>query len=159
MLNGFRSTVTRTNSTLYTYTINGADITFARDSSVDLSKTYAKGSSDVVFMQGTITSKTAITLEDPTLTFNGTGSDLFTSLYLQIGGSTMSWSATATGTAQFSGLASLSEGATTVKVYAKLKDTATEADVKFDDLRLSSFTKAEYVSNQNTITSAVGSIS
>lgn len=158
VLNGFRSTVTRNNSgTLYTYTVNGADVTFARDSSVELSKTYAKGSSDVVFMQGTITSKSPITLEDPTLTFNGTGSDLFTTLYLQIGSSTMTWSASATGTAQFSGLATVN-GTATVKVYAKLKDSATTVDVKFDDLRLSSFDKAEYVSNQNTVTSSVGSI-
>jgi hypothetical protein len=109
-------------------------------------------------MQGTVSSKTQVTLEDPTLTFNGTGSDLFTTLYLQIGSSTMSWSATATGTAQFSGIATIN-GSTPVKLYATLKDTATATDVKFDDLRLSSFSKAEYVSNQNTVSSAVGSIS
>lgn len=160
VLNGFRSTVTKT-GTFSTYTVSGADVTFSRDTSVELSKTYAKGSSDVVFMQGTITTKSPITLEDPTLTFNGTGSDLFTTLYLQIGSSTMTWSATATGTAQFSGLATV-DGSATVKVYAKLKDTATSVDVKFDDLRLSTFTtngKAEYVSNQNTVSSSVGSIS
>lgn len=157
VLNGFRSTVTNASATASTYTITGADVTFTRDSSVELSKTYAKGSSDVIFMQGTITSKSAITLEDPTLTFNGTGSDLFTTLYLQIGSSTMTWSATATGTAQFSGLATV-DGAATIKLYAKLKDTATAVDVKFDDLRLSSFDKVEYVSNQNTVSSSVGSI-
>ncbi|MDD3145219.1 MAG: S-layer homology domain-containing protein [Candidatus Gracilibacteria bacterium] len=161
VLNGFRSTVNNTGAAFSTYTITGADVTFARDSSVELSKTYAKGSSDVVFMQGTITAKQAITLEDPTLTFNGTGSDLFSTLYLQIGSSTMTWSATATGTAQFSGLATVN-GSTTVKLYAKLKDTANAVDVKFDDLRLTSFTsngKAEYVSNQNEVKSSVGSIS
>lgn len=162
VLNGFRSTVTTPSSDVFaTYTVTGADITFARDTSVELSKTYAKGSSDVVFMQGTITTKAPITLEDPTLTFTGTGSDLFTTLYLQIGSSTMTWSATATGTAAFSGLATV-DGTATVKVYAKLKDTATSVDVKFDDLRLSSFTsngKVEYVSNQNNVTSSVGSIS
>lgn len=157
VLNGFRSTVTRTTSTLNTYTVNGADVTFARDSSVELSKTYAKGSSDVVFMQGTISSKSAITLEDPTLTFNGTGSDLFSTLYLQIGSSSMSWSATATGTVKFSGVATVN-GTATVKVYAKLKDTASSVNVKFNDLTLASFDKKEYVSNQNTVSSSVGSI-
>jgi hypothetical protein len=109
-------------------------------------------------MQGTITAKQAITLEDPTLTFNGTGSDLFSTLYLQIGSSTMTWSANTGSTAQFSGLATVT-GSTPVKLYAKLKDTATSVNVKFSDLRLASFAKAEYVSNQNTVTSSVGSIS
>jgi hypothetical protein len=110
-------------------------------------------------MQGTITTKNPITLEDPRLTFNGTGSDLFSTLYLQIGSTTMTWSATATGTADFSGIATIN-GTANVKLYAKLKDSANTVDVKFDDLKLSSFIGAkEYVSSQNTVTSSVGSIS
>ncbi|MDD2908049.1 MAG: S-layer homology domain-containing protein [Candidatus Gracilibacteria bacterium] len=159
VLNGFRSTVTST-GTFATYTVNGADVTFARDSSVELSKTYAKGSSDVVFMQGTITTKSPITLEDPSIHFTSTatGGALFSTLYLQIGSSTMTWSADATNTGSFSGLATVN-GTATVKLYAKLKDTANAVDVKFDDLRLDSFAKKEYVSNQNNVTSSVGSIS
>lgn len=163
VLNGFRSTVTNLGTSFAIYTVQGADVTFARDTSVELSKTYAKGSSDVIFMQGTITTKAAITLEDPTLTFtSGTGASyLFDTLYLQIGSSTMTWSSNTGSTALFSGLATVN-GTATVKLYAKLKDTAGAFNIKFDSLGLSSFTsngKAEYVSNQNNVTSAVGSIS
>jgi hypothetical protein len=58
---------------MFTYTITGSDISFARDPSVELSTNYAKGTSDVVFMQGTISAKTAITLEDPSLNFTVSG--------------------------------------------------------------------------------------
>jgi len=70
----------------------------------------------------------------------------------------MTWSATATGAAQFYGLATIN-GSADVELYAKLRDNASATTVKFDDLRLSSFTTKEYVSNQNTVTSSVGSIS
>lgn len=44
-------------------------------------------------------------------------------------------------------------------MYAKLKDTAPAATtIKFDDLKRDSFTTKEYVSNQNAVTSAIGSI-
>lgn len=162
VLNGFRSTVSNLGTAFTTYTVNGADVTFARDTSVELSKTYAKGSSDVIFMQGTITTKAAITLEDPTLTFtSSTGaSALFDTLYLQIGSSTMTWSSNTGSTAAFSGLATVN-GTTTVKLYAKLKDTAGAVNIKFNSLGLSSFTKKEYVSNQNEVgvNASVGSIS
>ena len=160
ILNGFRSTVTKAGA-FATYTITGSDLTFARDSSVELSKTYAKGSDNVVFMQGTITAKSPVTLEDPTLTFVSAlnGVDLFSTLYLQIGSSTMTWSADASKTAVFSWLATVN-GTANVKLYAKLKDTVVGSpSVKFEDLRLSKFTKAEYVSNQNTVSSSIGSVS
>lgn len=159
VLNGFRSTVTKAGA-FATYTVTGADITFARDTSVELSKTYAKWSDDVIFMQGTITAKSAVTLEDPSLTFTWPAANtLFSTLYLQIGSSTMTWSADATNTAVFSGLATVN-GTVPVKLYAKLKDTVVGSpSVKFADLRLSSFAKKEYVSNQNNVTSSIGSIS
>ena len=44
-------------------------------------------------------------------------------------------------------------------MYAKLKDTApANANVKFDDLSLNAFTTKEYVSTQNAVTSAIGTI-
>lgn len=74
----------------------------------------------------------------------------------------MTWSTSSstgtTGTGEFLGLATVT-GTANVKMYGKLRDNAPASDINFDDLRLSSFDKAEYVSNQNTVTSAVGSIS
>lgn len=160
VLNGFRSTITITNNDLNTTTVLGSDITFERDSSVELSRNYAKGTNDVVFMQGTIKTKSPITLEDPTLWFSvsaGTIDQYIDTVYLQIGSSTMTWSAT-WASANFLWLATVSTSAN-VKMYAKLRDNAPAGTIKFDDLRLSSFGKAEYISNQNTVSSAVGTIS
>jgi len=70
----------------------------------------------------------------------------------------MTWSAGTGTTAQFLGLATIN-GSADVELYAKLRDNAPARTIKFDDLRLSSFSQAEYVSNQNTVSSSVGSIS
>jgi hypothetical protein len=115
-------------------------------------------------MQGTITTKSPITLEDPKLAYTLSGNTnvgaatLFDTIYLQIGSSTMTWSANNSGTASFLGLATVNSSAQ-VKVYAKLRDQAAAGTFKFADLRLSSFDKVEYVSNQNTVQNAVGTIS
>lgn len=69
----------------------------------------------------------------------------------------MTWSATATGKVTFLGTATVNSSAQ-VKVYAKLKDQASAGTFKLQDLRLDSFTKKEYVSNQNTVSSAVGTV-
>jgi len=164
-LNGFRSTVVNGgNLTLNTYTIQGADLVFSRDSSIDLSANYAKGTDNVTLLKGTVTSKTAVTLEDVTLsytinsTLNTWANQLFDTVYLRVGSSVMTWSATATGAAQFLWLATVN-GTAEVEMYAKLRDNAPSNTVRFEDLRLSSFAKAEYVSNQNDVNSSVGSIS
>lgn len=148
------------------YSVNGWDVKFDRDSSVALSQTYAPGSSNVVLMAGTITAKNAITLEDPELTISsittGNLSNYFNTIYLQVGNSVLS--ATATGITsskiQFNGSATIS-GTATVKLYGTLKSTTGMAGttIKFADLMLVDFkgTK-EYTANQNTVTSAVGSI-
>ena len=69
------------------YTVEGGDVTFARDESLDLDQTVAAGS-EVVLMQWTITTKESVTFENPVLTINSmsattTLSDLFTTLYLK----------------------------------------------------------------------------
>ncbi|NVP18144.1 hypothetical protein HUU51_05505, partial [Candidatus Gracilibacteria bacterium] len=164
-LNGFRTTISRVNTNLNTYTVTGADIMFERDSSVELSRNYAKGTNNVTLMKGKITAKTAVTLEDVNLAYTSTlsgsnagASSLFDTVYLKIGSSVMTWSATTTGTATFLGLATIN-GSADVELYAKLRDSAPADTVKFADLRLSSFAKKEYVSNQNDVTSSVGAIS
>ena len=159
----FRSTVTGT-PTLYSYTVKGGDLTFAKDSSVELSTNYAAGS-DVTLMQGTISAKNAVTLEDVTLTgansLTESGmSALFSTIYLKVGGSTFSYSPAAGVSSQsikFFGSATVN-GTASVKLYGKLKDTAPAGVVKFNDLNLASFTTKEYVSNQNAVTSSIGSI-
>lgn len=161
VLNGFRSTITIVNNDLNTTTVLGSDVTFERDTTVELSRNYAKWTNDVIFMQGTVKTKTPITLEDPTLGITvSTGSihQYVDTVFLQIGSSTMTWSATSWATsASFLWLATVSTSAN-VKMYAKLRDNAPAGTIKFDDLRLSSFDKAEYISNQNTVSSAVGTI-
>lgn len=69
----------------------------------------------------------------------------------------MTWSATSTGKLTFLGTATVNSSAQ-VKVYAKLRDQAAAGTFKLDDLRIDSFTKKEYVSNQNTVSSAVGTV-
>jgi hypothetical protein len=148
------------------YTVNGGDVKFDRDSSVSLSSTVAPGTAGVVLMQGTITAKNAVTLEDPRLTIsnlsNGNLSDYFNTLYLQIGNSVLS--ATATGvtasTIDFLGTVNVS-GTATVKLYGTLKSTTSLADatIKFADVKLDSFKGTnQYTGNQNTLSTAVGSI-
>ncbi len=162
VLNGFRSTVTRASNDLATYNVTGADVVFARDPSVSLSANAAKGTNNVTLLKGTITSKSAITLEDPNIALTlsaGTFSQTFDTVYLKIGSSVMTWTAeNGNGLAEFLGLATVN-GTADVEIYAKLRDTAPTGTAKFDDIRLSTFTKKEYVSNQNTVSSSVGSIS
>jgi hypothetical protein len=165
---GFRSTVTGT-PTLSTYTVTGSDLVFARDTAVELAKSYAKGTSDVVLAKGTITAKSAVTLEDVTLAYTSVGTNggintgaanAFTTVYLQIGSSVMTWTpgaAATAATATFNGLATVN-GTVDFKIWAKIKDNSTLTSFKFNDVNLTSFTKKEYVSSQNNVTSAVGSI-
>ncbi|NOZ44933.1 MAG: hypothetical protein GXP45_07490, partial [bacterium] len=160
----FRSSVSPSSLTLDTYTIEGGDLTFARDVDYDLSSTYAPGS-EVVLMKGTITSKEGVTLEDPTLTgilsnTNSGWDKVFSNIYLQIGSSLFSYTTTsATGTVgmKFDGTAFV-DGTVNVKVYATLKDSAPNATVKFNPMTLNVFGHTEYVSNGYAVSSAVGSI-
>ncbi len=157
--NGFRSPINAIVLTLNTYSIVGSDLTFARDVDTELTDTVSAGS-EVVLMKGTISSKTAITLEDPTVftTAGTTGlNDLFTTVYLKIGSSVFSYSPTATDTgAMFVGSATI-DGTASVKMYATLKDTAA-GNIEFKALKLSSFQNPEYVSNGVTVATSVGSI-
>ncbi len=148
---------------LYTNTIQGSDISFARDVNVPLSMNYSAGS-DIVLMKGTITTKSAITLEDPTVYLSTsstqiTGMDaMFSTVYLQVGNSIFSYSPSAADTgAIFLGSATVN-GTATVKMYAKLKDTAPARTIKFQDLVLSSFRVKEYVSNGYTVSTSIGNI-
>ncbi len=160
----FRAKITSTapvSSNLYT--VSGGDVKFERDTTASLSTTAAPGTSDVVLLKGTITAKSAVTLEDITLAYTGSlgsntgAAQLFNTVYLQIGSSTFTWTPS-NAAATFLGTATVS-GTATVKMYAKLKDTApANAWVKFNDLSLSSVTTKQYVSNSNNVSSAIGSI-
>ncbi len=170
VINQFRSTITLgalgtgTSLDLNTYTVQGGDISFVRDTTVPLSMNYAAGS-EVVLMKGSITAKNAITLEDiNALGFTGSFpsndiSKMFSTIYLTIGNSTFSYSPT-TGdtTAQFLGSATVN-GTAQVRMYGTLRDTAGSSNIKFNDLRLSDFNTKTYVANGNNVTiSGVGSI-
>ena len=160
----FRATISGT-PTLGTYTVNGGDITFTRDTSVALAHNYAAGSTNVILMQGTISAKAAVSLEDIVLSgvnlTEGQMATLFNTIYLKVGGSTFSYSPTAgsTGTAiKFSGTATVN-GTVAVQMYGTLKSTAPAITAKFDDMKLASFVGTkQYISNSNTVTSSIGSI-
>ena len=157
----FRATIVNNISYLGTYTVNGGDLTFARDTSVALSNNYAAGSSNVILMQGTISAKNAVSLENISLPFTtSTGLDkLFSTIYLKVGTSTFTYSPISTDSvASFLGSATVN-GTVAVQMYGTLKSTAPAATVKFGDMRLESFIGTnQYISNSNTVTSSIGSI-
>jgi hypothetical protein len=150
------------------YTVNGGDVKFERDTTVALSQNAAPGTQDVVLLQGTITAKSAIQLEDINVNYSITGavaqaaSTVMNTVYLQIGTSTFSWTPStnsANTVANFLGTATVN-GTAPVKLYTKLRDNAPAGyTVKFGPINLASvITTKQYVSNQNNITSAIGSI-
>ncbi len=162
----FRATITTgTNTTSTTaplYTVNGGDVRFTRDATSTLSQTVAPGTSDVTLMAGTITAKAAVTLEDINLGYTTTvasGSTSMNTVYLQIGAATFTATpgATLTGTLNFLGTATVN-GTVPVRAYVKLRDTAA-GTIKLSSFDINSVvTRKEYVSNQNAVTSAIGSI-
>ncbi len=173
---GFRSTINEDDAgtikvlnglKLALYTANGSDLAFARDTSVNLSQNVAKGTDNVTLLKGTISSKVPVTLEDLNLPFtitdnptNAKINKIFNNVYIKIGSTVMNWAPQATDNeAKFSGIATLAAGQNDVRIYADIRDTAPSVTFKFNDLKLSDFVTPEYVSNQNTVTSSVGSIS
>lgn len=158
----FRATVTSTFGTGVEYTVNGGDVKFERDVTSALSQTVAPGTSDVVLMQGTVTAKSAVTLEDIRIPYTTTGtggSYSMNTVYLQIGSATFTATAGTglTGNLDFLGTATVN-GTAAVKVYTKLKDQST-GTIKLSSLGFSSvLTRFEYVANQNAVTSAIGTI-
>lgn len=161
----FRATVASAPVTLSTYDITGGDLTFSRDTSVPLSVSVAPGTQNVIFLKGTISSNQAITLEDPEIDYANLldDDDMFdyvSTIYLKIGGSTFSYSPVNGGaatSATFNGTAVV-DGTVPVQLWATLKSNAPAGTIKFDALGLSSFDLAEYVSNGNTVGTAIGTI-
>ena len=160
----FRLTVTGA-ALMLVHNIQGGDITFARDTAVALSAQYSAGTQSVTLLKGTMKSNSAITVEDPSLAY-GFGMDdddmydYFSTIYMSIGGSTFSYSpanAGASTTADFLGTATVN-GTVQVKVRGTLKDTAPAGTIKVGPLALGAFNLVEYVSNGNTVASAIGTI-
>jgi|GEM_PF-472333 len=162
----FRASVTGT-PTLATYTVQGADVMFKRDTAFALSNSVSPGTNGAVLLKGTITAKTPVFLEDIDVAFTAsTGAAAYANSYkLRIGGSTFTWSAAGSttgitaGNADFDGSVSIN-GTVDVELTADLKSTAPAGTIKFGPLTLSSFDTAEYQNNQNSIQSSasVGSI-
>ncbi|MDP2104012.1 MAG: S-layer homology domain-containing protein, partial [Candidatus Gracilibacteria bacterium] len=160
--NGFRSNLTAPVSVAALYNVTGGDVKFERDTTSALSQTVAPGTSDVTLMKGTITAKSAVTLEDINIAYttSASGTVSMNTVYLQIGSATFTAtpadSSTTAGTLTFLGTATVS-GTAPVRMYVKLKDGAT-GTIKVDSLNIGKFTLKEYAINQNTVTSAIGSI-
>ena len=113
-------------------------------------------------LKWTIKTNEAISLEDVTLTWNGTNAldTVFSTVYLKIGNSLLTYTPKNTdtnGTAiKFEGSTTV-DGTVTVKLYGTMKNTANWT-VKFSPLQLNSFTTAEYVSNGVAVNAAVWNI-
>lgn len=159
----FRARVSGT-PTLKTYTVNGADVMFKRDTAFALSNSISPGQNGAVLLKGTITAKNPVFLEDIALAFtSSTGANVIANSYkLRIGGSTFTWSAnggTGLSDATFDGSVSIN-GTVDVELTADIKSTAGAATIKFGPLTLTSFDTAEYQNNQNSIddSASVGSI-
>lgn len=164
---GFRAKVNAT-ADLLVYSVSGGDVKFERDANTALSINAAPGTSSVTLMAGTITAKNAVRLEDVRLTINtvnsgstaGNLNQFFNTLYLSIGGSVFSVTATgaATNNLDFNGTVTIN-GSVPVKLYGNLKDNAPAGSIKINEMKLDSFvTTKEYVSNQETVSSSVGTI-
>jgi hypothetical protein len=159
----FRTSVTGTPVSLSTTTVNGGDVKFVKNPTFALSSTVSPGTQGVVLMEGTITAKEPIFLEDINLTATtSTGAGLIAKrFYLSIGNSTFSWTPGTTGTsvsAMFDGAVTINSSAP-VKLWADIDTNAPAgATITFSSLSLSSFATKEYVSTQNNITSSVGNI-
>ena len=156
----FRATVTSA-WVFGTYTIAWWEMTFARDTSLELSATYPAGS-EVTMLKWTIKTNEAISLEDVTLTWNGTEAldTVFSTVYLKIGNSLLTYTPKNTDTngtdIKFEGSTTV-DGTATVKLYGTMKNTAAWT-VKFSPLQLASFATAEYVSNGVAVNAAVWNI-
>jgi len=171
ILNGFRATVkipTAGDNKLHKYTVKGSDLTFSRDNSVSLSQTYSQGSSDVVLLQGFVSARGQVTMEDPTIPYtwnnvlNNGADKYFNSIQLNIGSYKMTWvPTTATAPADFSGTAMIN-GKVPFTITGKVKNGIATGDLnkvfKFADVSHSVFTRVEYA-NGNLLTSSVGVIS
>ncbi len=166
--NGFRATINDEKVDLNKYTVTGGEVKFERDSSVALSKSYAPGTSEVVLMQGKITAKNSVRLENIVLSYTSKDSSntvvalskFFNTVNLVIGGTSFSSSAPTnsyTTSINFDGTVNIS-GTVDVKLYATLKSSSEKGTVKFDEMKLSSFDTKEFVSNDEEVTSGVGTI-
>lgn len=162
----FRSQVVLTDAVMGNYSVKGADVRFATNSGFVSSIRAPQGATDVVLMNGTITSKVDVTLEDIKLiiTPSITGSNITKRLTLTIGNSTFTHSvsgATAAYTGTFDGTAVIPAGQVlAVKLVADAVEYNAPADatLKVANLLPGSFTRIEYVESGDPVSSALGSI-
>lgn len=150
------------NLTAGVYTVQGGELRFAQDSTALSQLSASQGATHVTLMKGTVTTKQAILLEDPTLSIllgSSAVSSFATKYTLVIGNSTFSWTpVSGASTALFDGSVTIN-GSANVELYADVRSNAvTSTSVKFGNLSSSSFARKEYISTQNNVTSAVGTI-
>jgi len=161
----FRANVAKGTETTSLVTVAGGDLRF-NEGSIS-AQTVVPGSKTVVFYEGTLSSMEAINLEKLTVTGNNnstlTGFDkVLQNLYVKIGNTVISAEAIS-GTGDqlftFDGQATVN-GTVPFSIYGDIKDDAPALKVSFnvDAINLEDFNTKEYVSNGNTVTSAIGSI-
>ena len=165
----FRSQVSLiSNATMGNYSVKGADVRFATASGFISQIRAPQGATEVVLMNGTITSKVDVTLEDIQLKItpsSGTAANTIAKrLTLTIGNSTFTHSvsgATTAYTGTFDGTAVIPAGQVlAVKLVADAVEYNATADATLNVASLlpGSFTRIEYVESGDPVSSALGSI-
>lgn len=154
---------------LSTMTINGADVKFVQPA-MSYTKDVVPGTLAVEFYNGTVTAIDPVTLQNPSLSFEGTigmtGDSVLRTIYMKIGSTVLSANPTTTtgGTVTFDGSVTIN-GTQPISVYADIRDTAVAGTVKFTNtINLNNGTGTfagpnEYNTNGQAITSAIGSLS
>ena len=145
------------------YTVEGGDVTFTRDTTLS-AQTVAPGSTDVLLMKGTITTKEPITLENAALSLKiANPTQVVNKFTLKIGSSTSTRTpgSADTGTrltGAFDGSWTINSSAA-VYLYADIKSTATGGTIALmQAINLDTFTTKTYVSSQNAVGAGIGSI-
>ena len=161
------NTANDTNVAVNVYTVNGGELKFVRDVSLSLSQNVSPGALAIDLAKGSITAKQAILLEDVLLNVTAgslTIHNAFKKVYLQIGASVFTWTPDAStpannAVAEFDGSVTVN-GTVPVRIYADVYTNATapSGPYTFGSLSAASFTRKEYVSNQNNVSSSIGTI-
>lgn len=161
----FRTTV-NSSVDLETYTVEGGDVMFTKNSDVS-SRTITPGATQEEVLAGTIKVREAITLEDLvndfSVTTNGANvSDVISKLRLTIGRNTATWTpANVTGDNQdveFDGTFMITEDSE-IAVYVDVKSNFNgNTTISVDSISASNFAVIEYVDSQNAVNGSVGTI-
>lgn len=133
------------------------DVIFKWSTTYSSSQTVSPGTSDIVLMDGAITSKFPVTLENITINYttSNPGTSSMNNVYLQIGTDNIMTTPIDTnstnGILTFIGKITI-KGTVNIRMYTKLKNSA-DGYIQVNSLDINNFSTKKYVDNQNIVTS------